>query len=203
VVFPVVVLALFSTGLIKVQCPVDGGTGTLSQSVGMENLQVLSIESRVLSSEQDHCTNYIVTRADPIFTLSNTGTQTAKGYLVLHLYDLKTGQLLISQNMPVEAAPNSLTVLESEVSFGYNTIDRAPEDMDIKAEISLANIPCVPSGGTGRVSLSTYWLTKFYKDSVVSYTRSQQQYAVSDWVTVNGKVVQVGSKEWLDWMELS
>lgn len=202
-VFPVVVAALFSTSMFKVPCPIDGGTGILLQSEGMENLSLVSVEGRVLGSEQDHCTNYIVTRANPIITVTNNGTTTAKGYLILHLVDLSTGKVLISQDLPVEAAPNALTVLDSEVSFAYNTIDKTPEDMDVKVEISVAGVQCLASNGTGRVSLSTYWLTKFLKNNIVSSTQSQQSLTGDQWVVINGQKVQVGSKEWLDWMELS
>ena len=65
-IFPIVVAALFSTSLIQVACPVCGGAGVLSQSVGMQDVRVVSVDSRVLDSVQDACTNYIVTSADPI-----------------------------------------------------------------------------------------------------------------------------------------
>ena len=55
-IFPVIVLALFGTSLVRVPCPVCGGTGSLSQSVDMQDVRVVSVESRILSSQQDACT---------------------------------------------------------------------------------------------------------------------------------------------------
>ena len=202
-IFPVVIAALFCTSLIKVPCPVCGGEGTLSHSIGMENVRIVSIESRILSSKQDACTGYIVTRATPVFTVTNSGTEKAAGYLYLRLIDLKTGNTLISQHLAVEAAPNSLTVFESQIAFAYDTIDKPPEDMDIRAEVPLDNVPCIACDGRGKVSANSFLLTKSYKDMFISNVRSQSEYGPEDWVVVGGKRVLVGSKEWLDWMELS
>ena len=202
-IFPVVVAALFSASLIQVPCPVCGGTGTLSHSIGMENVRIISIESRILSSTQDACTGYIVTRAKPIITVTNTGTEAASGYLYLHLIDLASGETLISLHLAVEAAPNALTVLESQIAFAYDTVEKPPEDMDIKVEVVLDQVPCIACGGTGRVSLNSFLLTKSYKDTFISKVRNSSEYEPADWVVVGGQRVMVGSKEWLDWMELN
>jgi hypothetical protein len=201
-IFPVVVAVFFSTSLIKVPCPVCGGTGSLSQSVGMQDVRVVSIDSRILASVQDACTNYIVTSADPIININNVGTETAKGYLVLHLVDIKTGKTIISQDLAIEAGPNANTIVQSDVTFAYNTVDKPPADMEIQAEVFLGEVPCIACGGTGKVSLSTYLLNKSYKETFISNVLSQQQYGPGDWVLINGQNVQVGSKAWLDWMEL-
>ena len=202
-IFPVIVAALFSASIIQVACPVCDGTGFLSHSVGMENVRIVSLESRILGTTQDACTGYIVTRAKPIFTITNTGAQTASGYLYLHLIDVNTGNTLISQHLAVEAAPNALTVIESQIAFAYDTVDRPSEDMDIQAEVVLDQVPCLACGGTSKVSLNSYPLTKSYKDTFISKVRNSSEYGPADWVVVGGQRVTVGSKEWLDWMELS
>lgn len=201
-IFPIVVVTLFSTSLIRVSCPVCGGTGTLSQSVGMQDIRIVSVASRILSSQQDACTNYIITTADPEITVNNVGSDAAKGYLVLHLVDAETDQTLISQDLAFEAAPDADTVLESEIAFAYNTVDTLPAELDIQAEILLGNVPCVACGGTGKISLSSYLLTKAYKKTFITNVLSQQQHGSGDWVVINGQEVQVGSQAWLDWMEL-
>ena len=134
-IFPVVVAAFFSTSLIKVNCPVCDGAGTLCQSVGMADVTVVSSDSRILNSIQDACTSYIVTTADPIITVSNSGSQTAQGYLILNLIDTDTGKTLASQDMAVTADPNANTVLQSEITFAYNTTDTPPADMDIQSQV--------------------------------------------------------------------
>jgi len=202
-IFPVVVAALFSTSLIKVNCPVCGGAGTLCQSVSMADITVVSSDSRILNSIQDACTSYIVTTADPIITVSNSGGQTAQGYLILNLIDTDTGKTLASQDLALTAGPNANTVLQSEITFAYNTIDTPTADMDIQTQVYLNNVPCVACGGSGKVSLSTYLLARSYKNTFVSSVVSQQQYAPGDWTIINGQRVQVGSQAWLDWMELN
>ena len=64
-------------------------------------------------------------------------------------------------------------------------------------------MPCLACDGTGKVSLNTYLLDKSYKDTFVTSTLNQQQYSSDQWTIINGKVVQVGSQEWMDWMELN
>jgi hypothetical protein len=128
---------------------------------------------------------------------------TASGYLVLHLVDIETGETVASQDLAVRASPNTTSILESEIYFAYNTVDTPPENLEIKAEVLLDSVPCIACSGTGRVSLTAYPLTRSYRDTFISTIVSQQQIGSGDWVTINGKNVQVGSKEWLDWMELA
>jgi hypothetical protein len=170
----------------------------------MQDVRVVSVESRILSSQQDACTNYIVTHADPVININNVATDAAaSGYLVLHLVDVESGTVLASQDLAVQAAPNTVSIIESEIYFAYNTVDTPPADLEIQAEVLLDTLPCIACGGTGRVSLTAYPLTRSYRDTFISNILSQQQIGSGDWVTINGQNVQVGSKAWLDWMELS
>lgn len=202
-IFPVVVVALFSTSLVKVNCPVCSGAGTLSQSSGMADVSIVSTDARILNSVQDACTSYIVTTADPIITVSNSGTETAQGYLILTLIDTDTDKTLASQDLAITVHPNAVTSIQSEITFAYNTIGTPTTDMDIQTQVYLNNVPCIACSGTGKVSLNTYFLIKSYKDTFISNVVSEQQYAPGDWTIINGQRVQVGSQAWLDWMELS
>lgn len=202
-IFPVVVAVLFSTSLIQIPCPVCEGSGTLSQSIGMQNIRIVSIESRILDNVQDACTGYIVTSSNPIITVTNAGSETAMGYLSLHLIDLTNGQELAHQNLALEAAPNALTVLQSYVYFPYNTVDTPPEDMDIRVEVRADNIECSACNGSGHIGLSAYLLTRSYKDKLVGNILSQSEYSTEEWTILNGKKVLIGSPEWMDWMELN
>jgi hypothetical protein len=201
--FPLVVGALLSTSLIQVKCPVCGGTGEITYSVGMENVHIRSLEPRILGTKQDACTGYIVTRALPVFTLSNSGGQDASGYLYLHLIDLATGQTLQSLHLEVQVPAQADTVLESEIAFAYDSIDKPAEDMDIKAEVVLDAVPCLACDGKGTVSLNAYSLTRASRDNFINTVRSSSQYGPEDWVILNGQRVTIGSKEWMDWMELN
>jgi hypothetical protein len=202
-VFLTLAAALFGTSLIQVPCPVCDGTGVISHSVGMENVRIASLESRVISSKQDACTGYIVTKAAPIINLTNTGSIKASGYLYLHLIDLSTGQTLISQHLAVEANPNALTVVESQIGFYYGTVESLPDSMDILAETVINDVPCIACEGKSKVGASSYLLTKSYKDTFISKVRSSSEYGLEDWIVVGGQRVIVGSKEFLDWMELN
>ena len=203
IIFPVLVAALFSTSIIQTPCPVCDGSGYLSQSVGMDSIKIVSIEPRILSTVQDACTGYIVTRANPVITVSNVGTETASGYLSLHLIDLSTNQELVTQNLALEAAPNTLTVLQSYVAFAYETVYTPPEEMDIEVEVRQDNVECIACSGSGHVSLNAYLLTRSYKDTFISNILSQSEYAEEEWTILNGKKVLIGSEEWMDWMELN
>ncbi len=201
--FPVIVAALLSTSIIQVPCPVCHGTGYLSHSVGMENIRIVSVDSRILGSTQDACSGYIVTRAIPIFTVTNTSSTEAEGYLALHLVDLDTNKTLSSLNLAIKVAPNALSVIESRLAFAYNTADIPPEEMAIQAEVSLDNIPCIACNGKSKISANLFPLISSYEDSFVNIVRSSSEYGAQDWVVIGGQRVQIGSEEWLAWMELS
>jgi hypothetical protein len=203
ILFPLLVGALLGTSLIQVKCPVCGGTGEITYSVGMDNVRILSFEPRILGTKQDACTGYIVTRAIPVITLSNSGSEDASGYLYLHLIDLATGQTLQSLHLAVEAPAKANTQFDSQIAFAYDSIDKPVEDMDIKAEVVLDAVPCLACAGKGTVSLNAYSLTKASRDNFINTVRSSSQYGPEDWVILNGQRVTIGSKEWMDWMELN
>jgi len=60
---------------------------------------------------------------------------------------------------------------------------------------SLVRVPCPVCGGTGRFSLTAYPLTRSYRGTFVSTIVSRRQIGSGDWVTINGRNVQVCSKE--------
>jgi hypothetical protein len=203
-IFPVIVAALFGTSLIRVNCPVCGGTGTVAYSAGMDSVRVVSIEPRIISTKQDACTSYVVVKAEPVITVTDTGANDASGYLKLDLIDISTGQTLVSQHLAVKVPANAMTVLDTgTVAFAWESSDTPPEDMDIRASVVNEQVPCLVCGGSGKVGLSSYLLSKTYKDTFVSNIRSQSSYEPADWIVVGGQRVLVGSKEWLDWMELN
>ena len=203
-IFPLVVCALFGTSLIQVNCPICAGTGSIAYSVGMENVQVLSVEPRIISARQDACTSFIVVKADPVITVTNTSSIEASGYLELDLIDLSDGRVLTSQHLAVTVPASAMTVLQTDnFAFAWESVDTPPEDMDIQASVVNEQVPCLACGGSGKVNLSSYLLTRSYKDNFISSIRSQSDYTVEDWQMINGHRVLIGSKEWLDWMELN
>ena len=203
-IFPVVVFSLFGVSLIQVGCPVCSGTGSIAFSIGMENVRIVSMEPRIISASQDACTSYVVVKSEPVITVSNTGAVEASGYLKLNLIDLTNGATLVSRHLAVTVPANGMAVLKADnFAFAWVSLDFPPENMTIHPEVVNEQVPCLICEGKGLVSLSSYPLTKSYKDTFVSSIRSQSEYGPEDWIMLNGHRVEIGSKEWMDWMELN
>lgn len=188
---------LLSTALIQVQCPVCDGKGSIVSSTGMDGVKVISVEPRIISSVQDACSNYVITKARPTVSLMNIGEVPAQGWLKMHLVDVTTGQNLADQYLQVAADPQANAIQESLLVFAFYAADTPPENLGITAEVMAGDAPDLVCNGTGHVSLNTYLLARAYKEKLVLAVESQQNFGPD---LSHGEP---GSQEWLDWWELS
>jgi hypothetical protein len=195
--FLAIVPLLLATALIRVECPVCGGAGTVSGSANMDRVHIVSLESRILSSTQDACTGYVVTKARPVITLFNVGTEAAEGWLTVSLMNAENGEMLAERHMAVEIGAEKTVVLDSYVAFAFYSADVPPENLDIKAEALTGSVPDPVCGGSGKTGLNTYFLARAFKERLVSTVQTEIEFGPD---LSHGEP---GSKEWLDWWELS
>ena len=188
---------LLATALIKVECPVCYGEGSVVGSVGMDRIHIVSTESRIIDSIQDACTGYIVTQARPIITVFNVATESAEGWLELTLVNADTGDKLATRHVPVTISGESTVVLNSLLAFAFYSADIPPENLEIVAEPLTDTVDDPVCNGSGRVSINTYFLAKAFKDRLVSTVQLEQEFGPD---LSHGEP---GSQEWLDWWELS
>jgi len=189
--FLAIVPLLLATAFIQVTCPICGGRGTISESVGMENIRIVSSDARILSVTQDACTMFVVVKAKPNLTIANTGNTDAQGWLKMDLIDPHDNKVLASQYVAVEVAANTFANLEYPVAFGYDAAT-APSDIDIAVSVLNDNAPCVACQGTGKVPLNMFFLDKAYKNRLIQAVQAQQQFLPDQ---------RIGTEEWHYMME--
>ena len=187
---------LLATALIRVECPVCCGTGCVEGSIGMEKIRVISTESRILDTIQDACTGYIVTKAHPIISFFNLGTEAAIGWLTVNLVNTDSGENLAQQYIPVTIDGNTTIVLDSNVVFAFYSADIPPENLDIVTEPLTGTVSDPVCNGSGRIGINTYFLAQQFKDRLVSAVKSEQEFGPD---LSHGEP---GSKEYMDWWEL-
>ncbi|MCL2150244.1 MAG: hypothetical protein FWH51_04890 [Dehalococcoidia bacterium] len=187
---------LLATALFKVECPVCQGHGSVVGSVNMDAVRILTVESRILDSQQDACTGYIVTKAVPYITAFNIGDEDAEGWFVMDLLNLNTDEHLASQYVAVKVAANTTVILDSLVVFAFYSADIPPQHLAIKVEPLVGAVPDTTCNGSGQVNLNAYFLASAFKDRLVAEVKSSVEFGPD---LSHGEP---GSKEWLAWNEL-
>ena len=87
IAFFTLVPVLLLTALIKVPCPACGGSGHVSGTPGMENVQILDFKYTEGQREQDACGVYTVWKYTVKLQLLNEGTEEAVGWIKLTMID--------------------------------------------------------------------------------------------------------------------
>jgi hypothetical protein len=186
VAFFTVVPLLAATALIKVPCPVCGGTGTVS-STGMDDVHITNLVSNEVSIFRAGCDTYRVYQYDITMTLENWGEHDAGGYVNLVLVDYQTGRKLDTQFTVVEVPANSTVIHTTTTYFQmYASVDEANRTY-VAAEVLTSEVPDTACNGTGKVALNNWMLSKSLKDTFVSTQRVPTPPIPPLWVETEGQ----------------
>jgi hypothetical protein len=115
--FLVGVLFFVTTACVKVPCPVCGGTGMISASVGMENVLILSNDYDLQYFNADFCFGYTLYKYAITLTLTNSGSGIAKGWIKAMLNVQGTARTLDIKYIGVEIPEQSTVSDTFEVWF--------------------------------------------------------------------------------------
>ena len=195
--FLAIVPLLLATAIIKVDCPTCGGHGLVVGSSHMDAVRIISVEDRILDSTQDACTGYIVTKARPYITANNIGANDAEGWLTISLINTDNNECLAERHVPITIAATTSTVLNSLVVFAFYSADIPPKHLTLKVEALTGELPCPMCNGGGKTSLNT----SFLANAVEAHVNTEIQSAVEFGPDLSHG--EPGSKEWMDWWELS
>jgi len=195
--FIAIVPLLLATAVLKVDCPVCHGQGSVNGSNNMGTVHVVAVEGRIIDSMQDACTGYIVTKARPYITAYNLGTDDANGWLTVDLFNMDTGESLAKQYLPVTVGANTTVILNSLVVFAFYSADIPPKHLDIKIETLTGTVPCTVCDGSGKVSLNTSFLANTFENQLVAEIQTEIEFGP------DLRYGEPGSQEWLDWHELA
>ncbi len=168
---------LLVTALIRVPCPVCGGSGTVSNLPGMEGVRVLESSFKLLEREKDACGVYTVWRYALTLRLLNEGDVPAKGWLKASLLDTTKpagNNEVDAQYLAVDMPPQAVFTSEYSVVFGTGLDE--PGKTDVKVEPLLGEVPDVACGGSGRVALNALPFVSSVRTHLQEIARAESEY---------------------------
>ena len=163
-----IVPLLLATALIKVPCPICGGSGSVS-STGMEGVTISKIESSTQSTSLQACANYRLYNMEVTLTLSNSGTRDADGFVDLYMLDYSKGTILDTE-FTVEEVPAGTEVTDTFYAYFKVEVDTTGP-VTVSAAVEKSNIACKACNGTGKVALNAW---PFYSSMKANFTETQR-----------------------------
>ncbi len=177
---------LAATALIKVPCPVCGGTGYIS-STGMDQVVVSNVQVEELTRFSAGCDSYRVYNYKITATLENQGTTEAAGYVSFYLVDKNTGQILDQQYGVADVPAESQIVSEFNTYFQISKTVDMPNQTQVNVKVLEGKVPCRASNGTGKVSLNEWPVLNAYKATFHETQRVSKPYLPPLWVETEGQ----------------
>lgn len=177
VAFFAIVPALLLTALIKIPCPVCGGTGYVTNTPGMANVKILDLSFVELQRVHDTCGVYTVWRFNTKIQMLNDGNEEAVGWIKIMLVDPSKSEgnnVVDSQFVKVDVPAQS--VINSDYTVVFGTGLDEPGKTLLRAEVINGGIPCVVCNGTGKIPLNTWPFVSSLKDSLKELARSENEY---------------------------
>jgi len=159
--FTVVPLLLITT-FVGVDCPVCDGTGIVSNSLGMEKVKIVEMESEEIGSFYHACGMFIMYGYEVKITLENKGNQDAVGWLKMVLIDFVEGTPEDNQYTLVEVPAGSIWEYEFKMWFQSNHDKKRVTE--VKAAVLTGEVPDETCNGTGKIALNQYPLISNLKD---------------------------------------
>jgi len=159
--FTVVPLLLVTT-FVDVDCPVCDGTGFVTNSLGMENVKIVDIESQEIGTMYHACGLFLMYGYEVSITLENQGDQDATGWLKMVLIDFEEGKPQDNQYTVVEVPANSAWEFKYSLWFQSNHDER--KVTEVQAAILTGEVPDETCDGTGKVALNQYPLVSNLKN---------------------------------------
>jgi hypothetical protein len=170
---------LVVTALVKGNCPVCEGTGTVNSNLAMANVKITKVEAVELGVVRNSCGMFLMYNYNLTISIENSGPETATGWLLLHLIDYYAGKPLDRQYSVAEVPGNKSLKITYRVSFMSGTDE--PRRTEVAAEVLNGDVPCETCRGTGKVPLNTWPLVNSLKESFVQLAQIETPWAIPPW----------------------
>ncbi len=178
VAFFSIVFLLMITGLVKVDCPVCGGSGYVSSAPSMKDVVIIKTEwqQKYVSRDMNMCGMYVMYLYDVKLSCVNKGEEDAQGYVKLSLIDLKQGKVVDNEYVILEVpAGTSLDV-------SYTVWFKSQEDLrllrdEVRSEVVVDELPDRICNGEGRLPLNSWLVATALKEQFRELERESVQYA--------------------------
>lgn len=177
VAFLAIVPLLFTTALIKVDCPIDGGTGMVTSAPGIENVSIVNTESQWKANSRDlnACSAYIMFLYDIKLGVVNKGLDDTWGYVKLVLVDLMEGDVVGTQYVVLEVPGGTSADVSYTIWFNSQT-DRVMLRSVVVAELIVDDVPDITCKGTGKIPLNSWPIVNGLKGTFGELGRQQVYY---------------------------
>jgi len=152
--FFTVVPLLIVTSFVSVDCPVCDGTGSVTNSLGMENVIIKDVGSQEIGTMYHACGLFLMYGYQVSLTLENKGDQDAIGWLKMVLIDFEEGKPQDNQYTVVEVPANSAWEYQYSVWFQSNHDKK--KITEVKTAILTGEVPDETCDGTGKVPINQY-----------------------------------------------
>ena len=184
-IFAVVVVALFSSSLVKVECPVCQGTGIMNATPSMEGVTVLSSSSELMSVIVNGCDMYLMYEYRIGLKVQNTGLQSADGWIKTKLISVDTGQVLDTKYAPLSVPgvynPDIPYVMDVFYTIWYQTTLEENQHVEAYVEILDEDLPDETCGGTGKIALNALPLVTALKKGFEEAGQIEVPYQPPSW----------------------
>jgi hypothetical protein len=174
IVFFTFVPLIFAVSSLKLDCPIDGGTGYLEAMPGMVNVQITDSEFDEKYVVREVCGAYTSYKYDAVLSLENKGSEVAEGWIKFILKDRKKGTIMDIQYLAVQIPANS--AIESTYTIWFQSGLYEVGSTDVVPEVVTDQIECAISDGTGKVALNTWLLVNGLKDNFQEIARLQEEF---------------------------
>jgi hypothetical protein len=169
--FFTVVPLLIVTTFVQVNCPVCDGSGIVSNSLGMEKVEIVEIESEEIGTMYHACGMFLMYGYKVNITLKNVGGEDAIGWLKMVLIDFEEGVPTDNRYTVVEVPAESAWEYEFSVWFQSNHDEKRVTE--VQAAILTGEVPDETCDGTGKIAMNTYPLINNLKDQFQELYRAE------------------------------
>ena len=170
---------LLTTALVKVDCPVCDGVGSVNNNVGMENVEITGVQATELGVVRNACGMFLMYNYAVTLEIENSGDETQTGWIVLYLIDYLAGKPLDTQYTVVEIPGKKSWEVFYKVWFLSGTDE--PRRTEVKAEVFEGYVPCNSCDGRGKVSLNEWPIANALKDKFIQLQQIEKPWAPPEW----------------------
>lgn len=174
IVFLTVIPLLVMTSLVKAECPVCEGDGCMSVMLGIENVELLNVESEETYVSRQYCEMYILYKYDIMLSLKNNGPDEVEGWIKIILREFGKGKVMDIKYVTIEL-PGEATIDVTYVVWFQSGLD-APLLTEVHAELETGEIPDETCSGTGKVPLNSWLLINNLKENIQEVARVTKEF---------------------------
>lgn len=162
-IFTIIFASLASTTLIKIDCPICGGTGYVYNIPGIENLQILDVSYEEEVVIDYPCELYFMYSYVVNTTVRNDGSDPVTGIVVFIVEDPEKNVTVVARPALIEVPANVERYEFSDKLTFHVSYGKIPSSIDISVYIPKEKSECPVCEGRGKVPMNSWILSSSLK----------------------------------------